>query len=95
MFFAARKVVRTMSKMRVLLAWCLAPKLTRARPFCLREGSDRDQSCVCVCACPLIQPSSPFFRVVTQRTTQWCDFRVITLNPKSMMQSDTGITLAE
>jgi hypothetical protein len=40
----------------VLLALCLTPKLTLARPSRLREVSDGDQTCVCMCTCRRIQP---------------------------------------
>ena len=39
----------------MVLASCVAPKLTRARPFCLREVADGDQSCVCVLSDPHLQ----------------------------------------
>jgi len=55
------------SEMYWLLCSCLSPKLTHA-PSRLREVSHVDHSCVCMCACPLIQPLSAFFRVVTQLT---------------------------
>ena len=63
----------------VLLASCLTPKLTRARPSRLRELSDGDQTCVCMCACRLIQPICPLFRVVTHITLMcsWGRIRVL------------------
>jgi hypothetical protein len=38
---------------------------------------------------------SGFRHSFRRRPVRRCDFRVITLNPKSMMQPDPGITLAE
>ena len=70
----------------VLLASCLTPKLTRARPSRLRELSDGDQTCVCMCACRLIQQICPLFRVVTHIPVlcSWGRIRVLVscLTPK-------------